>query len=128
MSVPLRVFLCSVLIIILVGCGPARQSGASADTYFSPVDPPSSRYVIDARVDSDKALLEGRETISLKNTCSNPIGVLAFDWDYRIVVAARSFAQGREAVSAGGRTFRSREEAFVRPPAASRSIPARKST
>jgi len=83
MRVPLRVFLCLVLIIILVGCAPARQSGGTADTFFSPVDPPSSRYVIDARVDVDKAFIEGREKISLKNTCPNPIGVLAFDWDYR---------------------------------------------
>jgi len=82
MRVSFRVFLGSTLIIVLAGCGPARQSGATADTYFSPVDPPASLYVIDARVDVDKSLLEGRETIFLKNTCPNPIGVLAFDWDF----------------------------------------------
>ena len=75
-------FISFILIVILAACGPSRRPGPASGAYFSPVDPPASRYVIDARVDVDQGVLEGRETIRVKNTCSRPLGVLAFDWDF----------------------------------------------
>lgn len=66
----------------LAGCSPGGRPGAapSAGSFYTPAEPPSSRYVIDARVDVATAAVEGRETISLKNTGRAPIGTIAFDW------------------------------------------------
>lgn len=53
---------------------------APAGSFYAPANPPSSRYVIDARVDVAAGAVEGRETIRLKNTGCASLGVVAFDW------------------------------------------------
>jgi hypothetical protein len=66
----------------LASCGPGRTAGPSpaADSYYTPSIRPSSRYVIDARVDVAGGSVEGRETVTLKNSDRHPLGVVAFDW------------------------------------------------
>src|SRR5512145_1105210 len=71
-----------LLIIEAASCGPRRPAGPApaADPFYAPAERPSSRYVIDARVDVAGGAVEGRETISLRNTGRHPLGVVAFDW------------------------------------------------
>jgi tetratricopeptide (TPR) repeat protein len=71
-----------ILAAAFAACAPAKGPGASATggSFYTPAEPPSSRYVIDARVDAAAAAIEGRETITLKNTGRAPIGTIAFDW------------------------------------------------
>ena len=85
-----------LLILGLASCGPRQTAGPSpaADPFYAPADRPSSRYVIDARVDVASGSVEGRETITLKNPGRYPLGVIAFDW----AVGAQSTLE----VSAGG--------------------------
>ncbi len=72
----------SFSLLVLSECISAAPNEMNVDTaYYAPNLPPSSRYVIDARVDIDRGILEGRETVSLRNTGRNPIDVVAFDWD-----------------------------------------------
>jgi len=93
----LSIALVFTLAFSFFGCAP--QSGPKAVSasvaFFTPADPPSSRYVIDARFGPGGSTVEGRETISLKNSGSIPLGVVAFDWN----VSAYSSLE----VSAGGR-------------------------
>jgi len=78
----LRPLLVTILALALAGCSPGARSGASPNggPFYTPAEPPSSRYVIDARVDVAAAAVEGRETISLRNTGRAPLGTVAFDW------------------------------------------------
>lgn len=71
-----------LLIIGAASCGPRRAAGPppAADSFYVPAERPSSRYVIDARVDVAGGSVEGRETVSLRNTGQHPLGVVAFDW------------------------------------------------
>jgi len=73
---------CCVLVFAITGCAPAKRQPAapSAGSFYTPAEPPVSRYAIDARVDVAAAAVEGREAIFLKNTGRAPIGVVAFDW------------------------------------------------
>jgi tetratricopeptide (TPR) repeat protein len=60
---------------------PASFPLAAQPVFWAPADPPKSRYVIDARLDlSPSGSIEGKETITLKNTSVRPFGVVAFDW------------------------------------------------
>lgn len=74
--------ICCVLAVALTGCAPGRETGpaASAGAFLTPVEPPPSRYVIDARVDVAGGSVEGRETVTLRNSGRDPLGVVAFDW------------------------------------------------
>ena len=63
----------SLLLLIAQGA-PALQ------TFFTPAEPPQSHYKIEARIDLEKALVEGKETVVFKNKSSIPISILAFDW------------------------------------------------
>jgi len=77
------VSLSAVLVIVLQGCAPGappRRTGGPA-SYFAPADPPPSRYVIDARIGPGGSTIDGRETVSLRNTGRDPIGIVAFDWN-----------------------------------------------
>ncbi len=96
-SVPLA--LVAAAAISLAGCGSAeRPSGAaSADSFYTPADPPSSRYAIDARFGASGGV-EGRETVTLKNSGIDPIGVVAFDW----TIGSKSTLQ---VAAAGRRVF-----------------------
>jgi hypothetical protein len=58
-----------------------RPSLSAQDGYWVPAELPKSHYVIDARVDlSPKGAIEGKQTISLKNTSRRALDVVAFDW------------------------------------------------
>ena len=86
-----------IFIFAFSSCGPAKPPSLAPTTasFVSPANPPSSRYVIDARIGESGAEIAGREKISLKNTGSLPLGVLAFDWNIG--------PQSSLKVSAGGR-------------------------
>jgi tetratricopeptide (TPR) repeat protein len=74
--------LCCVLVILVSGCSPGKRAGGAVPAaFYTPADPPSSRYVIDARVGAGGNAVEGRETISLKNSGREPLAVVAFDWN-----------------------------------------------
>lgn len=79
----LSIALCGALIAVLSGCVPAERSGParSADSFHAPPDPPSSRYVIDVRIGPGGSEIEGREAIFLKNSGSEPLNIVAFDWN-----------------------------------------------
>ncbi|MEN6561798.1 MAG: hypothetical protein ABFD52_13590 [Acidobacteriota bacterium] len=74
--------LAMILAVALAACAPRQRPDASAAAgpFYTPEVPPSSRYVIDARVDVAAGAVEGRETITLKNTGRSAIGTVAFDW------------------------------------------------
>ncbi len=83
--------------LVLTGFFSAARIGMCAEAaYYAPAVPPSSRYVIDARVDVGQGLLEGRETVSLKNSGRNRIGVIAFDWDVDPLSSIEVVMQGRK--------------------------------
>ena len=77
-----RIPLCCVVAIALSGCvaGKRQDAASAAGRFYTPPDPPSSRYVIDARIGAGGKAVDGRETVSLKNSGRAPLGVLAFDW------------------------------------------------
>jgi hypothetical protein len=79
MNHPLRPLGLVILAFAIAACGPGGRPGSSAagQPFYTPAEPPSSRYVIDARVDVAAAAVEGRETIALKNAGSfRPTGPL----------------------------------------------------
>ncbi len=100
----LPVLLCGVLIAVLSGCVPAERTGPvnSADSFYTPPNPPSSRYVIDARLGAAESAIEGRETISLKNTGDEPLGVVAFDWNIGPASSLEVGVKGRRIFPPGG--------------------------
>ena len=81
-TIPVTMASACLLIMGLASCGPGRPAGPSpaADRFYAPSVRPSSRYVIDARVDVAGGSVEGRETVTLKNPGRDPLGVVAFDW------------------------------------------------
>ncbi len=89
--------LMGILVFAPAGCSSGAPSGpaAAGGSFITPADPPASRYVIDARIDVAAAAVEGRETVSLKNTGRAPLRAIAFDW----MVGASSTLE----VTAGGR-------------------------
>ncbi len=82
MKYPMRPLGLAILAFTLAGCAPGTGPGSAAasGSFYTPAVPPSSRYVIDARVDPAAGVIEGRETISLKNTGRAPLGTIALDW------------------------------------------------
>jgi len=54
----------------------AARSERGADGYFVPVEVPSIRYRIDARIDLQAGFVEGRETVELRNDSFAP-GIVA---------------------------------------------------
>jgi tetratricopeptide (TPR) repeat protein len=68
-------FLTFIVLIIAIA-----QEIFALQKFFTPAEPPKSHYKIEARVDLERALVEGKETIIFKNSSSLPISVLAFDW------------------------------------------------
>jgi tetratricopeptide (TPR) repeat protein len=74
--------------LFLVFCANSSYAGLETSpgvvgdfSFYAPVNPPSSSYRIEARIDIQLGNLEGKETISLKNNARNPIGIIAFNWD-----------------------------------------------
>jgi tetratricopeptide (TPR) repeat protein len=56
------------------------EAGRSAVGYYVPAEVPQSRYRIDARIDLTAGVVEGRETIELKNDSSRPFDTIALNW------------------------------------------------
>lgn len=85
-------------IILLAGCAPGQRPGhaSAADAFYTPSDPPSSRYVIDARIDALGNAIEGRETITLKNSGRDLMGVVAFDWSVGVFSSLEVSAASRK--------------------------------
>ncbi|MBN1997351.1 hypothetical protein JW935_07360, partial [candidate division KSB1 bacterium] len=54
--------------------------GLSNQTYWIPRNPPKAQYEISAKIDTLEKKISGRETITLKNTSTNDITVLAINW------------------------------------------------
>lgn len=52
----------------------------SREGYWVPKDPPKCHYIIDVRLDPENGLIEGKETIVLKNDSNSPIRIVALDW------------------------------------------------
>jgi tetratricopeptide (TPR) repeat protein len=81
---PVTIAITSAFLLVIgsASCGPRRPAGPSpaADSFYAPAERPSSRYVIDARVDVAGDSVEGRETVSFRNTGRHALGVVAFDW------------------------------------------------
>ena len=96
---------CCAVALALAGCAPGKHRGAApaADSFYTPAEPPTSRYVIDARFDAGAGTIEGRETIHLKNAGRDPLGVVAVDWtvnpgqSLEIAVAGRRLFPGEGA-------------------------------
>jgi tetratricopeptide (TPR) repeat protein len=80
----------------------AARPERGADGYFVPVEVPSSRYRIDARIDLQAGVVDGRETVELRNDSSRPLDTIALDWSL-------NEAQSVE-VSAGGLTLTPRRD------------------
>jgi tetratricopeptide (TPR) repeat protein len=96
------ILLCGILPIAIAGCGPGRGPAPAAGSFYTPADPPSGRYVIDARIDPGSGVVEGRETITLKNSGRDPIGVIAFDWSVGPQSSLEVTAKGRKIFSPDG--------------------------
>ena len=93
--IPLAIF--GLLVIILSGCTSAKRPGPAspADSFYTPTDPPSSLYVIDAHIGAGGAAIEGRETVSLNNSGRDPLGIVAFDWSIGSLSSLEVAAGGR---------------------------------
>lgn len=82
MDFPLRPLAFANPVGTFASCSSGDETGAApaGGSFYTPADPPSSRYIIDARVDAATDAVEGRETVSLRNTGRAPLGRIAFDW------------------------------------------------
>jgi len=96
-KLPLKPFVVGILAPVLAGCPSMDRSGAApgAGAFYAPAVPPASRYVIDARVDQAADIIEGHETVSLKNTGRMPLGTIAFDWAVGAASTLEVTARGR---------------------------------
>ena len=90
MNQPARLtVLAMALVGIIVGCRqteappsspPIGKVGGESLSFFVPPEPLKSRYVIDARIDPGRGLVEGREKIVIRNSSRLPLRVIALDW------------------------------------------------
>ena len=99
---PVPVLLCIVLGTMISGCSSGKGPGGAPvpGSFFSPLDPPPSRYVIDARFGA--GAIDGRETISLKNSGRQPLAVVAFDWNIGPLSSLEVAEGGRRLFPPGG--------------------------
>jgi len=99
----------AALVGALAACSSPQPPAAASfsDAFYSPADPPPSRYIIDAKIDVASGAVEGRETVGLKNTGRAPLTWIAFDWG----VGAWSTLE----VSVGGRKIFPLDEAVSAP-------------
>jgi len=69
-------FLSSGLLLMLAFTPPLNgQEG-----YWVPAEPPKCHYVIDAEADLEKVVIQGSETVVLKNNGNRLMDVVAIDW------------------------------------------------
>ena len=60
---------------LLLGIILPQLSGQQS--FFVPMNPPKAFYKIEARLDVDNKMIEGTETITFKNTSSQPLSIIA---------------------------------------------------
>jgi tetratricopeptide (TPR) repeat protein len=51
------------------------------DGFWVPADPPQCHYIIDARIDLIRGIIEGKQRVTLMNDSDRPIHVVALDWN-----------------------------------------------
>ena len=51
------------------------------EDFWVPADPPKCHYTIDARIDLNKGVIEGKQKVTLMNGSNRPIHVVAFEWN-----------------------------------------------
>jgi tetratricopeptide (TPR) repeat protein len=69
------------LLGVLVMAGPAGPATPVQD-FFVPLDPPGAAYVLEARIsiENGATVVSGTGTMTLRNTATRPLSVLAFEW------------------------------------------------
>lgn len=82
--------------MLVAACAPESRDASEARGFWTPIDPPGVDYVLDARIgnEGEEMSVDAAGTMTLTNTASRPLAVLAFDWT---VSPRRPFT-----VSAGG--------------------------
>ncbi|OGD09011.1 MAG: hypothetical protein A2Y86_05875 [Candidatus Aminicenantes bacterium RBG_13_62_12] len=74
---------CLVLAFLLLSaCVPSTQETTDARGFWTPEDPPGAAYALDVNIEieGEEASLAAAGTITLINTTSRPLSVLAFEW------------------------------------------------
>jgi tetratricopeptide (TPR) repeat protein len=70
----------AILVWLLSALGSPRLANADTTRFRAPVDPPGTHYTIDATIDPQAGVVEGRETLTLRNRSTIPLDVLALEW------------------------------------------------
>lgn len=73
-SIPLTILI--LIILYFNGCTVSSHQ----DGYLVPTDPPKSHYIIEASIDLEKGMIEGTQTVTLKNDSHKPLSILAVSW------------------------------------------------
>lgn len=68
------------ILTLFSGCKEQSSLASGGGHFRMPIQPPKSRYIIDARVDAVRAAIEGQEKIILKNSSNLAINIIAIDW------------------------------------------------
>ncbi len=71
---------CVILFVILISGLSLVQRVNAQHEFWVPINPPKCNYTIDANIDLEKDIIEGWETVSLKNDSDGSISVVALDW------------------------------------------------
>ncbi len=69
-----------IFIVFLAFCLAVLPSLFGQEGFWVPADPPKCHYIIDARIDPERGVIEGKETIVLRNRSSRAISIIAVDW------------------------------------------------
>lgn len=75
---------CVNLFIILISSLLLVQRINAQQKFWVPANPPKCHYTIDAHIDLERNVIEGRETVSLKNDYNGSISVVALDWSISV--------------------------------------------
>jgi tetratricopeptide (TPR) repeat protein len=88
------VFFISICFFLGVACAPSVVD--SGEGYWVPADPPKCHYEIDAKVDPEAGLIEGKETVTLHNDSDRSISVVAIDWRKSADFSIYASSSGKE--------------------------------
>ncbi len=69
-----------VLCLAFAGQLAANDKAQTPAGFWTPLDPPKARYVIDARIDPSTGNLEGKGIIAFRNMARAPIDTIAVNW------------------------------------------------
>jgi tetratricopeptide (TPR) repeat protein len=65
------------------------------EDYWVSSDPPKCHYSIDARIQLEKGVVEGEETIDLKNPSPGEISIIAFKWPHSLTIPLKVTAANK---------------------------------